>query len=102
MTDPGVLIVGASQAGAQLAISLRDFGATCPITLVGAEPHLPYQRPPLSKAFLSGKAEAEHLLLRSAAYYADQGIEVVTGERITDIDLGDAGGRATGTSGRSF
>jgi 3-phenylpropionate/trans-cinnamate dioxygenase ferredoxin reductase subunit len=99
---PGVLIVGASQAGAQLAASLRELGETGPITMVGAEPHLPYQRPPLSKAFLSGKAEADQLLLRSAAYYAERGIDVVTGERIERVDLGDAGGRAIGASGRGF
>ena len=76
----GVLIVGASQAGAQLAMSLRDFGATCPITLVGAEPHLPYQRPPLSKAFLAGSISVDSLLLRSAEFYAQRNISVVTGE----------------------
>lgn len=102
MTEPGVLIVGASQAGAQLATSLREFGATCPITLVGAEPHLPYQRPPLSKAFLHGKVEADQLLLRSPAYYADQGIDVVTGEWIEDADQDETGGRAVAASGRSF
>ncbi|MEV0809683.1 FAD-dependent oxidoreductase [Micromonospora sp. NPDC050200] len=102
MTDPGVLIVGASQAGAQLAASLRELGATCPITLVGAEEHLPYQRPPLSKSYLSGKAEAESLLLRSADYYADHGIGVVTGEWIDRVDLGASGGRAVSATGRTF
>ena len=48
----GTLVVGASQAGAQLAISLREAGDTAPITLVGAEPYPPYHRPPLSKAYL--------------------------------------------------
>lgn len=102
MTDPGVLIIGASQAGAQLATSLREFGATSPITLVGGEAHLPYQRPPLSKAFLHGKVEAEQLLLRSPAYYADQGIDVVTGEWIEQVDHDTSGGRAVAASGRSF
>lgn len=102
MSQPGVLIVGASQAGAQLATSLREFGATCPITLVGAEQHLPYQRPPLSKAFLAGKTEADALLLRSAAYYADNAIDVVTGERIESVEMNSAGGTATGATGRTF
>lgn len=102
MPDPGVLIVGASQAGAQLAASLREFGATEPITLVGAEPHLPYQRPPLSKAFLAGKAEAKQLQLRSAAFYADQQIDVVTDERIDRVTVDAGGGRAYGASGRAF
>ena len=49
MPDPGTLIVGASQAGLQLAVSLRELGDTAPITLLGEEAHPPYQRPPLSK-----------------------------------------------------
>ena len=53
----GVLIVGASQAGVQVAASLRDHGYDGPITLVGAEARQPYQRPPLSKAFLAGNAD---------------------------------------------
>lgn len=98
----GVLIIGASQAGAQVAMSLRELGATCPVTLVGAEHHLPYQRPPLSKAFLSGKAEADTLLLRPADFYARQEIEVVTGEWIDSVSLDGAGGTATAASGRTF
>lgn len=100
--DSGVLIVGASQAGAQLATSLRDFGATCAITLVGAEAHLPYQRPPLSKAFLAGKTNALQLELRSADFYAERDIEVVLGERIEKLELGTDGGHATSSSGRRF
>lgn len=102
MTADGILIVGASQAGAQLATSLRELGATVPITLVGAEQHLPYQRPPLSKAFLSGKASADSLLLRSADYYAERDIDVVTGEWIDRIDVDGAGGTATSARGRTF
>jgi 3-phenylpropionate/trans-cinnamate dioxygenase ferredoxin reductase component len=102
MPTDGVLIVGASQAGAQLAISLRELGAACPITLVGAEPHLPYQRPPLSKAFLSGKASAESLLLRSASYYAEREIDVVTGEWIEGIEADGTGGTAISARGRRF
>lgn len=98
----GVLIIGASQAGAQLASSLRDSGATSDITMVGAEPHLPYQRPPLSKAFLAGKATADSLLLRSAEYYAKRGIEVVTSERIKDVSITGSHGSAVGTSGRTY
>ena len=102
MSSEGILIVGASQAGAQLAVSLRELGVTRPVTLVGAEQHLPYQRPPLSKAFLSGKASADSLLLRSADYYADHGIEVVTGEWIERVEVDGAGGTATSAAGRSF
>jgi 3-phenylpropionate/trans-cinnamate dioxygenase ferredoxin reductase subunit len=102
MTDHGVLIVGASQAGAQLATSLREFGATCPITLVGGEPHLPYQRPPLSKTYLHGKMGAEQLLLRSRGFYAERGIDIVTGEWIEHVDHDESTGRAVAASGRSF
>jgi 3-phenylpropionate/trans-cinnamate dioxygenase ferredoxin reductase subunit len=89
----GILVVGASQAGVQLAASLRDLGSTAPITLVGAEPHLPYQRPPLSKAYLTGSASADSLALRTREYYREQGIDLVLGERVVDIDLEQ--GRAT-------
>ncbi|MEV6123913.1 FAD-dependent oxidoreductase [Streptomyces sp. NPDC052077] len=103
MPHPGILIIGASQAGAQVAASLREGGSTAPVTLVGAEPRLPYQRPPLSKAFLTGRATEESLLLRSADYYRDHDIDVVTGERVTDIALdADGTGTATTRSGRSF
>ena len=55
MSTYGTLVVGASQAGLQLATSLRELGDTEPITLVGSEDHAPYQRPPLSKGFLAGR-----------------------------------------------
>ncbi|MGH3366833.1 MAG: NAD(P)/FAD-dependent oxidoreductase [Nocardioidaceae bacterium] len=102
----GTLIVGASQAGLQLAVSLRALGDTEPITLVGAEAHPPYQRPPLSKAFLAGGVEAESLAFRTPAFYADAGIELVCGERVTDIrrprERGCATGVATTESGRDL
>ncbi|MER6921464.1 FAD-dependent oxidoreductase, partial [Streptomyces spiralis] len=83
----GTLIVGASQAGLQLAASLRQFGDNRPITLVGEEIHPPYQRPPLSKEFLSGESDAESLALRAASYYADAGIDLVSGRRVTEVTL---------------
>lgn len=94
----GTLIVGASQAGIQLALSLREAGDDEPITLVGAEVHPPYQRPPLSKAFLAGKAELSSLAFRTAAFYAEQKIDVVLGDQV----VGLAPGRATTHSGRSL
>jgi 3-phenylpropionate/trans-cinnamate dioxygenase ferredoxin reductase subunit len=83
----GTLIVGASQAGLQLAVSLRALGDEQPITLVGAEVHPPYQRPPLSKAFLSGTLDVGSLAFRTAEFYAQAGIDLVCGERVTGIDL---------------
>lgn len=98
----GTLVVGASQAGLQLAVSLRDAGDDRPITLVGAEPHAPYQRPPLSKAYLQGSTELEQLWLRTPEFLAGQGITLITGERIDMVDLHSGGpsGTATTANGR--
>lgn len=77
-----IVVVGAGQAGAQTALSLREFGFDGSITLVGAEAHQPYQRPPLSKAFLNGEASESSCELRSPELYRDQSINVVTGDRV--------------------
>ncbi|NYG57179.1 3-phenylpropionate/trans-cinnamate dioxygenase ferredoxin reductase subunit [Nocardioides daedukensis] len=81
-----ILIVGASHAGVQLAAALRDGGHDGPITVVGAEPHLPYHRPPLSKAYLDGAATVASLALRPASFYEAKGIELLLGTRIEKID----------------
>jgi 3-phenylpropionate/trans-cinnamate dioxygenase ferredoxin reductase subunit len=86
----GTVIVGGSQAGAQLAASLREAGDTAPITIVGSEPHHPYQRPPLSKGYLLGRTDAAGLMLRAPAYYAERDIEVRTGERVVELTAGVA------------
>jgi 3-phenylpropionate/trans-cinnamate dioxygenase ferredoxin reductase subunit len=98
----GTLIIGASQAGLQLAVSLRDAGNTEPITLVGAEPYAPYQRPPLSKAYLHGNTELEQLWLRAPDFLAAQGITLITGERVDAVQLYSGGppGTASTDSGR--
>ncbi|MET0885990.1 MAG: FAD-dependent oxidoreductase, partial [Mycetocola sp.] len=62
--DLPVVIVGAGQAGGEAVAGLRMAGFTGPVTLIGDEGHLPYTRPPLSKAFLLGKVEADDLYLR--------------------------------------
>ncbi len=82
----GVVIAGAGQAGFQLAFSLRSRGFDGSITLIGDEPHIPYQRPPLSKAFLAGKQEIRHLALRPAAYYTSQRIDFLAGATVAHID----------------
>ncbi|WP_329455105.1 NAD(P)/FAD-dependent oxidoreductase [Streptomyces sp. NBC_01497] len=97
-TSDGTLIVGASQAGLQLAVSLRQLGDTRPITLVGEEPHAPYQRPPLSKEFLAGTAELDSLAFRTPSFYPDHDIDLVCGERITSLRPG----RALTASGREL
>jgi 3-phenylpropionate/trans-cinnamate dioxygenase ferredoxin reductase subunit len=82
----GVVVVGAGQAGCQLVSSLRDDGYTGPVTLVGSERHLPYQRPPLSKGHLTGKALRESLWLRPANYFDEHDIQVHLGVTVTALD----------------
>ncbi|MDB5796929.1 MAG: pyridine nucleotide-disulfide oxidoreductase family protein [Paucimonas sp.] len=86
MSDATVIIAGAGQAGAQAAVSLRQEGFEGHIVLLGDEPGLPYQRPPLSKAYLMGKVEEPGLLLRAEKIYADQRVQLMPGERIESID----------------
>ncbi len=81
-----VVIVGTGQGGFQLAVSLREAGHEGPITMVGDEAGLPYQRPPLSKAFLKGSVTAEGLLLRPAAVYERLRLEVLSPIRVEAID----------------
>lgn len=88
LTQARILIVGAGQAGAALAARLRALGHQGPLTLVGAEPDAPYQRPPLSKAYLKGEIEAERLHLRPPSFYAAERIELVTGASVARIDRG--------------
>jgi 3-phenylpropionate/trans-cinnamate dioxygenase ferredoxin reductase subunit len=73
-----VVIIGGGQGGFQTAASLRAEGFEERITLIGDEPHVPYQRPPLSKGFLLGKQEQRHAELRPAAFYETQRITLVT------------------------
>lgn len=101
-TKGATLIIGNCQAGVQLASTLRELGDTAPITLVGEETHLPYQRPALSKAFLKGEATAASLTFRTPEWFVQQGIELVTGEQITDISRDNDGGTAAGAGGRVF
>lgn len=81
-----VLVVGAGQAAAQLVASLRGEGWTGPITVVGEEAHLPYQRPPLSKAFLKGEIDKDRLLIKPAEFYAAAGCTLKLSMRVTAID----------------
>ena len=81
-----VLIVGAGHAGAQAAIALRMAKFDGSIALLGDEPDLPYERPPLSKEYLSGEKPFERLLIRPASFWRDRDIEVLTGRRVTSVD----------------
>lgn len=81
-----MVIVGAGQGGLQMAESLRAEGWTGPIRLFGDEPVAPYNRPPLSKAALSGESGPEHLVIRGPDFFAKKGIELETSTRVTAID----------------
>ena len=81
----GLLIIGASYAGVQAAISARENGYGAPIRIVADEPHLPYHRPPLSKAFLSGDVAHRNLFIRGHDYFASSGIDLVLGKRAVRI-----------------
>ncbi len=83
---PGVVIVGAGQAGVQLAVSLREGGYGGAVTLIGDEPGQPYQRPPLSKGYLLGKLDENSLHLRAEAFFEQRGITVSAGHRVTAVD----------------
>ena len=80
------VILGASLAGATAAVTLRQEGADGTITLIGAEKKAPYERPPLSKAYLRGETPFETALVRPPAFYAEQGIETIFGCRAVRID----------------
>ena len=100
-TQTGLLIIGASQSGVQLAVSLRALGFDEHITLLGDEDHRPYQRPALSKEFLQGTVESESLIFRSNEYWAEHNVELVKGEYIARIDKeADGSGVAHASSGR--
>lgn len=81
-----IVVIGAGQAGASCVAKLRNNGCEDQITLIGAEPVIPYQRPPLSKAYLMGEMTLERLYLRPAAFYADHAITLRMDEMVTGID----------------
>ncbi|SCY47166.1 NAD(P)/FAD-dependent oxidoreductase [Paracoccus tibetensis] len=81
-----IVIVGAGQAAASMAARLRASGHDGPLTLIGAEPVAPYQRPPLSKGYLLGEMGVDRLLLRGEGWWAEQRIELRLAERALRID----------------
>ncbi len=81
-----IVIVGAGQAGGETATELRKLGYAGRIVLVGEEPQVPYRRPPLSKAFLSGAATEESLYMMPAAGWQKQNVEFIGGVRAQSID----------------
>jgi 3-phenylpropionate/trans-cinnamate dioxygenase ferredoxin reductase subunit len=88
MSDPSahVVIVGAGHAGGTLAALLRQYGHLGPITLIGDEPIPPYQRPPLSKAWLKGEADAQSLTLKPLEFYAKANIDFRPDSRVVRLE----------------
>src|SRR5580692_10938653 len=85
MAKGPVVIVGAGHAGFQVAASLRQHGFTEAIHILNDEPHLPYQRPPLSKAYLKGGGAPDSLMFRPDKFYREQNIELIA-DRAASID----------------
>ena len=81
-----IVVVGAGQAGSSLVSKLRNSGFEGKVTLIGAEPHPPYQRPPLSKKYLVGDMPLDRLYLRPETFYREQNITLRLGLPITKID----------------
>ena len=82
-----VIVVGAGLAGATTAISLRQQGFSGSVLLLGEEPHLPYERPALSKGYLKGEVSRDSLLVQPAASYAELDIDVHVDTRVTGVDV---------------
>ncbi len=85
----GVVVVGAGQAGSSCVAKLRALGYPGRVTLIGEEPALPYQRPPLSKKYLLGEMELERLYLRPESFYDENRIDLHLSETVTAIDRAD-------------
>src|SRR3954471_10387569 len=91
-----IVIVGAGQAAAQLVLSLRQGGYKEPIRMIGDEPYAPYQRPPLSKKFLTERPPAETLYFRPEKYWGEQGVTADFGLAVQSIDRARKRGTFTG------
>jgi 3-phenylpropionate/trans-cinnamate dioxygenase ferredoxin reductase component len=100
MSAKTFVIVGASLAGAKAAEELRNQGFDGDVTLIGAEPERPYERPPLSKDYLRGESEREKAHVHEESFYADHDIDLLTGETVSAID--PAGGQVTLAGGREL
>src|SRR5215469_97962 len=95
-----IVIIGAGQAAAQAVATLKADGFGGSVTIVGDEPYAPYQRPPLSKIYLSGAMERERLFLKPDAFYADAHCDLARGVAASAIDR--AGKRVQLSDGRSL
>jgi len=82
-----VAIVGTGHGGAQAAIALRQQGFSGTIGMIGEEPELPYERPPLSKDFLAGEKSFDRMLIRPADFWSDKAVTIVSGHRVESVDV---------------
>src|SRR5690348_7782918 len=86
MTDSfDVLVVGSGHGGTHTAVALRQRGFTGTIAIASAEDEPPYQRPPLSKGYLSRDLDRERILLRPAGFWAERGVAILGGRRVDEI-----------------
>ncbi len=85
-STPGIVIVGGGLAGAKAAEALREQGYDGRLTLIGAEEHLPYERPPLSKGYLAGKDEFSSAIVHDEQWYADHDVHLMLGTTATRVD----------------
>jgi 3-phenylpropionate/trans-cinnamate dioxygenase ferredoxin reductase component len=86
MADIGVIIVGAGHGGAQAAIALRQNGYAGSITVIGREPEIPYERPPLSKEYLAQEKPFERIQIRPAAFWEEKQVEMLLGDAVASVD----------------
>ena len=86
MSDERILIVGAGPAGVAIARSYRECGGAAPVSILGREPHLPYERPPLTKEYLRGELAETELGLEERSWYDEQDVELRLGCEITAIE----------------
>ena len=86
MSEKKIVIIGGGQASSQVATSLRQKNFTGEITILSSERYLPYQRPPLSKKYLSGELDSERLYLKPEKFYKEQDINIMLGSYVEAVD----------------
>ena len=80
------VIIGGGLAGGRACQGIRRLDKEGSVALIGAEAHLPYERPALSKGYMTGKEDLDHVYVKEAAYYDENNIDLLTGVRVTRID----------------
>lgn len=84
--DAGIIIVGGGHGGAQAAIALRQNGYAGPVTIIGREQELPYERPPLSKEYMAGEKEFERIRIRPRAFWEEKAVDLLLGRSVEAVD----------------